>query len=105
MSKERKKKMLPDVLRQLREKNGFPQRKVAAALDIDTATYCKIENGKYLPNKDQVENLSNILNYDRDKLVKIWLADKLIDMAETDERTASDALQLAYNSFKRSKDV
>lgn len=97
--------MLPEVLRQLREKTGLPQRKVASALDIDTATYCKIENGKYLPNKEQVERLSQIFGCDRDYLVKIWLADKLIDLAETDDRVAYDAIRLAYDNLKHSADL
>ncbi|HPW67269.1 MAG TPA: helix-turn-helix domain-containing protein [Salinivirgaceae bacterium] len=33
-------------IRQLREERQLPQRKLAATLDIDTATYCKIEKGK-----------------------------------------------------------
>lgn len=97
--------MLPEVLRQLREKSGLPQRKVASALDIDTATYCKIENGKYLPNKEQVEKLSQIFSCDRDYLVKIWLADKLIDLAETDDRVAYDAIQLAHDNLKHSANL
>ena len=101
MSKDNRTKMLPEVLRQLREKSSLPQRKVASALDIDTATYCKIENGKYLPNKEQVEKLSQIFGCDRDYLVKIWLADKLIDMAETDNRVAYAAIRLAYDNLKR----
>lgn len=95
MSNDSRTKLLPEVLRKLREKSGLPQRKVASALDIDTATYCKIENGKYFPNKEQVEKLSHIFGCNRDYLVKIWLADKLIDLAETDVKVASEAIKLA----------
>lgn len=31
----------------------MPQRKIAAALDIDTATYCKIEKGEREPRKNK----------------------------------------------------
>ena len=37
--------LLADKLKQLRKEAKQPQRRVAAALDIDTATYCKIEKG------------------------------------------------------------
>ncbi len=40
---------LANKLRGLREQHGFPQCKISAALDIDTATYCKMENGNYIP--------------------------------------------------------
>ena len=51
--------LLADKLKQLREEEKLPQRRVAAALDIDTATYCKMEKGKYLPSKEQVIQLSD----------------------------------------------
>mgnify|MGYP002578517845 FL=1 len=44
--------MLSEKLKMLREEAGLPQRKLAVALDIDTATYSKIENGLYLPKKE-----------------------------------------------------
>ena len=37
--------MIGSRLKELREGAGLPQRKLAALLDIDTATYSKIENG------------------------------------------------------------
>jgi len=33
-------------IKQLREQRQLPQRKVVEALDIDGATYCKIEGGE-----------------------------------------------------------
>jgi DNA-binding XRE family transcriptional regulator len=40
-------------IRQLREESQLPQRKLAITMDIDTATYCKIEkmNDEPKPNK------------------------------------------------------
>ena len=35
--------VLSDQLKEIRERKGIPQRIVAATLDIDTATYCKME--------------------------------------------------------------
>lgn len=100
--------LLPDLLRRYREKAGLPQRKVAAFLDIDTATYCKIENGKYSPSKDQIEKVAEILNCQFHELIKTWLADKIIQILEDDENVALEALQLAYNSidgFHHDKDL
>lgn len=100
MIEEKKKWHLPEVLRQMREKLGLPQRKVAAFLDIDTATYCKIENGKYLPNKMQVEHLAVIFSCNRDDLVKVWLADKIVELAESDKSVTDDAMKLANKTLK-----
>ncbi|MDR1783657.1 MAG: helix-turn-helix domain-containing protein, partial [Dysgonamonadaceae bacterium] len=38
--------MFNERIKQLREARQLPQRKLAAALDIDTASYCKIERGE-----------------------------------------------------------
>jgi transcriptional regulator with XRE-family HTH domain len=37
--------MFIERIKPLREKKELPLRKLAAALDIDSATYCKIERG------------------------------------------------------------
>ena len=37
--------MFTGKIKQLRETLQIPQRKLAAAMDTDTATYCKIEKG------------------------------------------------------------
>lgn len=86
--------LLADKLKQLREEAKQPQRHVAAALDIDTATYCKMEKGKYLPSKEQVLQLSDFFKYDSEEMTKLWLADKVIDVAK-DEDMANEAILLA----------
>ena len=88
--------LLADKLKQLREEAKQPQRRVAAALDIDTATYCKIEKGKYLPSKEQVIQLSTLFKYDGEEMIKLWLADRLIDVAK-DEDMASEAILLVQD--------
>lgn len=87
--------MLPNLLRTLRENAKLPQREVSSALGIDTTTYCKIEKGKYPANKEQVEKLAKIYHYDRNELVKVWLADKLISISETDDAVGAEAIYLA----------
>jgi transcriptional regulator with XRE-family HTH domain len=45
---------LGEQLRLLREKAGVPGREVAAAAQMDSAAFSKIENGKRLPTQDQL---------------------------------------------------
>lgn len=92
--------LLSGKLKELREQCELPQRKVAAALDIDTATYCKIENGNYSPRKEQVLQLADILKADKDELVKLWLADKITIVAESEKDIAHEARKLVNNNFK-----
>lgn len=35
-----------EYIKQFREERQMPQRQLAAALEIDTATYCKMEKGE-----------------------------------------------------------
>lgn len=86
--------LLSDKLKELREEMKQPQRKVAAALDIDTATYSKIENGKYMPNRDLVLRLATFFGYDSEQLIMLWLADRVVEMVK-DEQVAPEAMKLA----------
>jgi DNA-binding XRE family transcriptional regulator len=86
--------LLSEKLKELREQAGLPQRKVAAALDIDTATYCKIENGKYIPNKEQVLQLCEILSANQQELLNIWLANKVYDVVKNEDN-AEEAIDIA----------
>lgn len=86
--------LLPDKIKQLRNQAKIPQRKVAAALDIDPATYSKIENGKYVPSRDFVLQLSYFFEYDSEQFLKLWLADRLVEIAK-DENMGKEAMHLA----------
>lgn len=94
-----KKQMLPNLLKSLREGKKLPQREVASALGIDTTTYCKIEKVKYPANKEQVEKLAELFHTDRNGLVKVWLADKIVNLANKDEVVGAEAIKLADNNF------
>ena len=90
--------MLSEKLKEQRKKCNLPQRKVAAALDIDTATYCKIENGNYSPKREQVIELANILNVDENELLTLWLADKVFEVVEY-EQCATEALSIVAENI------
>ena len=91
--------LLSDKLKELREEMKLPQRKVAAVLDIDTATYSKIENGKYMPNRDFILRLATFFECDSGQLIKLWLADRVVAIIK-DEQVSHEAMQLAYNIIK-----
>lgn len=86
--------MLPEKLKEQRKQCNLPQRKVAAALDIDTATYCKIENGNYSPKREQVIELANILHTDVKKLLTLWLADQIKEITDTNKDVADEAMKM-----------
>lgn len=75
-------------IKTLREEKQIPQRQLASALEIDTATYCKIEKGDRRAKREQVFILSDLLEVDSKELIRLWSADKVYDIiAEEDEAT------------------
>ncbi|MFY8186396.1 MAG: helix-turn-helix domain-containing protein [Flavobacterium sp.] len=75
-------------IKTLREEKQIPQRQLAAALEIDTATYCKIEKGDRRAKREQVIILSELLEVDSKELIRLWSADKVYDIiAEEEEAT------------------
>lgn len=83
--------MIGSRLKELRESARLPQKKLAALLDIDTATYSKIENGQFELRKDFVPVIEEFYGLEKDSLAKIWLADKVYNVLK-DEPVAKEAL-------------
>ncbi|GHU81238.1 hypothetical protein FACS1894145_8190 [Bacteroidia bacterium] len=65
--------MFNDRIKQLREDRQIPQRKLVAALDIDTASYCKIEKGERRARKKHIAIIAELLQGDREEL---WVVRK-----------------------------
>jgi transcriptional regulator with XRE-family HTH domain len=88
-------------IKQLREERQLPQRKLATTLDIDTATYCKIEKGERRVKAEQVVIIADLLDADKDELLALWLADQISTVVADDIRIANKALSIAKPNFKR----
>jgi transcriptional regulator with XRE-family HTH domain len=69
MDIDEKNKMLSIKLKRLREASSLPQRKVAAALDIDTATYSKIETGRADISGEKLKRLAVFYNISADYIL------------------------------------
>lgn len=92
--------MFSERIKELRIQNQLPQRQLAAALDIDTATYCKIEKGERRAKREQVEIIAQILNVDKKELTTLWLADKVYEVVG-DEINAHDILNVVNENIVR----
>ena len=92
--------LFTEKIKELREKYQMPQRRLAAALDIDTATYCKIEKGERKAKKEQIPILSNILHEDKETLLVLWLADKVTEIVAGDQYLAEKVLSIAAKNLK-----
>ena len=91
---------LGSTLRQIREKKGLLLRQVAAALEVDTAFVSKFERGERGITKEQVTKLAKFLDTPEDKLLELWLADKVMNTLEGEEHS-EEALKLVSKRMKK----
>ena len=91
-------------LRELREQNGLVLRKVAAVLDIDTATLSKIELGDRQAKREYLPILSELYGINLQELEKLWLTDKVYDIIEKEEQ-GLNVLKEAAICYKNSQKV
>ena len=89
-------------IRSLREEKQSPQRLLAAALEIDTATYCKIEKGDRRAKREQVAVLGDLLEVDSKELIRLWSADKVYDII-AEEEEATQILNVVAESILKYK--
>ncbi|MDR1983333.1 MAG: helix-turn-helix domain-containing protein [Prevotellaceae bacterium] len=84
--------MFIERIKQLREDRQLPQRKLAEALDIDSATYCKIEKGERKSKREQVIIIAELLKANKDELLTLWLAEQIMEVIEDEKELANRAL-------------
>lgn len=79
--------LFAEKIKQLREQQQLPQRQLAAALEIDTATYCKIEKGDRKARREQIAVIADMLKCEKEELLEIWLADKVYAIVKEEEHS------------------
>ncbi|SIR45125.1 Helix-turn-helix domain-containing protein [Pontibacter lucknowensis] len=94
--------MFGNRIRKLREEEQIPQRQLAAALEIDTATYCKIEKGDRRAKREQVLVLAKLLKVEAKELIRLWSADKIYEII-AEEEDATQILNVVAESIANYK--
>ena len=90
-----------EQIKKLREERQMPQRQLAAALEIDTATYCKIEKGERRVKGEQVVIIANILQVDKEELLALWLADQVPVSVANEKMIANNALNIVRKNIQK----
>jgi transcriptional regulator with XRE-family HTH domain len=88
-------------IKQLREERQLPQRKLATTLDIDTATYCKIEKGERRVKAEQVVVIADLLGTDKEELLALWLADQVAAVVDDKQKVADKAMKIAKENSEK----
>ena len=89
-----------EKIKELRENQGLLQRQLAASLEIDTPMFSKIERGDRKAKREQVEHLAILLDANLSELLRIWLADQIVELVK-DEPQAIDALETAIKEVSK----
>lgn len=98
-----KEMLLPNRLKEIRLQSNMPQRKFAAELDINTATYCKYENGVMHMYIAQLEKVIKYLNANHDEHLTLLQADQFCNTVSTNVKIAKEAMEIVINQYQIQK--
>ena len=87
------------TLKEIRENKGVPLQTVSNKTNINFTLLSRIENGKRLPTKEQLNKLADYYQYNKDKLIKILISDKIVDEIK-DEEFGIEVLKIAEQKIK-----
>ena len=90
---------LGQELRKIRASKNILLRQVASYLEIDTAMISKIERGERNLNRNQVIKLAEYYNVSEDKLLTLWVCDKVLNTVEN-EPFAIEGMRKALKTLK-----
>lgn len=89
-----------ETIKKQRESKGLLLRQVAAFLEVDTAFVSKLERNERNASREQVIKLAEFLETPPDKLLTVWLAEKIIGLIDNDKQ-GETALKLALKNWKK----
>jgi len=88
-----------DTLKKIRETKGFHLQEVADKTSINYTSLSRIETGKRLPTKHQVQRLAEFYSYSENDLIRRLISDKIINEVQS-ENLGLEGFQLAEQKLK-----
>ncbi len=70
-------------------------------MDIDSATYCKIERGERKAKREQLSIIAKLLNADKNELLTLWLADQVAAVVAGEKEVAGKVLDIAKQNIEK----
>lgn len=87
--------LLGNKIKELRDEQGVLQRQLAALLEIDTPMFSKIECGDRYAKRTQVIQLAEYFKINKNELLTLWLADKVLDAVEGEDELKQKVIEVA----------
>ena len=75
-------------------------RELEARIEIDPALLRKYKNGNRLPKKDQINKIAEYFKINRNKILTVWLSDKIVYELSDDTENALKAMKVAEKKVK-----
>lgn len=91
-----------DFIRQCRENLGLAQKDMAEALKVDVPMYSRYERGLRPLKEEHISTIASMLNIDYAVLRRIWIADKVFSVINSEE-DATDILNIVAENINISK--
>ena len=91
--------LLGNKIKELRDKHEVLQRQLAAYLEIYTPMFSKIERGDRRAKRSQVIMLAKYFHIDEKEMLTLWLADKVLDALDGEEKLSIDAIEVAKSEL------
>ena len=83
--------MFSEIINESHIQNQMPQQQLVAALNIDTATYCKIKKGERKVKKEKGSVLSKLFYVNIKHLLTLWFVDQVTAIVSNDPKIAPKA--------------
>ncbi|GHU67341.1 hypothetical protein FACS189413_01950 [Bacteroidia bacterium] len=75
------------------------RKQFAAALEIDTPMYSKIERGERRAKREQVIALAKIFKVNPNEFLTLWVADRILEAIEDEKELAGEALKIVLKKI------
>lgn len=93
-----------ELIRFERERQQIPQKTLAAALNVDTPMYSRIERGERPAKREQVPIIARILGMDEQSLLHVWVADKVYQIVKEEDDAVGILNTVAENIENKEAD-
>jgi HTH-type transcriptional regulator, competence development regulator len=97
-------KFFGDYIRELREENKLPLRKVAAFLDIDASVLSKIERRERQATKENVIKIAEFFSLNEEQLLNDYFGENIAQLV-CQENNILDILKVAMEKIEYIKTI
>lgn len=93
-------KSFGETIKELRIAKKMLLRQVAAKMNVDSSLLSRVENGMKRLSRDQVIALAAVLDYDHEKLLVMYLGERVVYELKDEEDLAIDAIMVAEQRIR-----